>query len=326
MPLPTKAPDTADPDSADKWEVQLRKGCLELAILAALWSGKLYGLEILRRLESDSALIVSEGTVYPLLSRLKALGLLQSEWVESEGGHPRKYYALTGAGKQRALEMATTWAALLGEHDAIAGATGKGKAMTSDDSRTMEAYLTQLRDALRGVDDVEVREIVEELRSHIQEKAAGGKVETVLATLGNPRDLAGHYLTDSLLERATESQSPVRLLRSLFRWASLSLAGFFVLLGSVVGYFTGGVFILVALCKPFHPQNAGIWTYRDAAGDLGISVRLGYGNSPGVGTDLLGWWIVPVGLLVGGGLVMLTTHCAMWCVRLYRKSRALPGS
>jgi PadR family transcriptional regulator PadR len=73
-----------DQATGDKWEVQLRKGCLELAILAALWSGKLYGLEILRRLESDSDLIVSEGTVYPLLSRLKALGLVRSEWIESD--------------------------------------------------------------------------------------------------------------------------------------------------------------------------------------------------------------------------------------------------
>jgi PadR family transcriptional regulator PadR len=96
-------------DAADKWEVQLRKGCLELAILAALWDGRHYGLEILRRLESDSELVVSEGTVYPLLSRLKALGLLQSEWVESDGGHPRKYYELTKAGRQRAREMAAIW-------------------------------------------------------------------------------------------------------------------------------------------------------------------------------------------------------------------------
>jgi PadR family transcriptional regulator, regulatory protein PadR len=99
----------SDPESPDKWEVQLRKGCLELAILAALWDGKLYGLEILRLLETDSDLIVSEGTVYPLLSRLKALGLVRSEWVESETGHPRKYYALTAAGKERAREMAGMW-------------------------------------------------------------------------------------------------------------------------------------------------------------------------------------------------------------------------
>src|SRR6516164_11343686 len=96
-------------DSAEKWEVQLRKGCLELAVLAALWSGSLYGLEILRRLESDSDLVVSEGTVYPLLSRLKTLGLLRSEWVESDAGHPRKYYALTSAGRERARSMAAIW-------------------------------------------------------------------------------------------------------------------------------------------------------------------------------------------------------------------------
>jgi PadR family transcriptional regulator PadR len=99
----------SDQDTVDKWEVQLRKGCLELAILAALWDGKLYGLEILRRLESDSDLIVSEGTVYPLLSRLKISGLVRSEWVESDAGHPRKYYALTPAGKQRSREMTRMW-------------------------------------------------------------------------------------------------------------------------------------------------------------------------------------------------------------------------
>jgi PadR family transcriptional regulator PadR len=104
-----KAREGSDQDTVDKWEVQLRKGCLELAILAALWDGKLYGLEILRRLESDSDLIVSEGTVYPLLSRLKALGLVRSEWVESDAGHPRKYYALTPAGRQRSREMAAMW-------------------------------------------------------------------------------------------------------------------------------------------------------------------------------------------------------------------------
>jgi PadR family transcriptional regulator, regulatory protein PadR len=105
--LPPSGP--AEREGSEKWEVQLRKGCLELAILAALWDGKLYGLEILRHLEKGSDLIVSEGTVYPLLSRLKALGLLQSEWVESDGGHPRKYYQLTVAGKQRAVEMTRVW-------------------------------------------------------------------------------------------------------------------------------------------------------------------------------------------------------------------------
>ena len=96
-------------ESADKWEIQLRKGSLELAILASLWEGRLYGLEILRHLESSSDMVVVEGTVYPLLNRLRTLGLVESEWVESDFGHPRKYYRLTAAGRQRALEMARVW-------------------------------------------------------------------------------------------------------------------------------------------------------------------------------------------------------------------------
>src|SRR3984957_16452037 len=122
-----KRADRRDPETGDKWEVQLRKGCLELAILAALWDGKLYGLEILRRMESDSDLIVSEGTVYPLLSRLKSLGLVKSEWVESESGHPRKYYALTPAGKQRAREMAGIWAKFSSSMSRLLAPLAKGK-------------------------------------------------------------------------------------------------------------------------------------------------------------------------------------------------------
>jgi len=102
----TKAPTPVD---ADKWEIQFRKGCLELAILAVLCNGKLYGLEIIRSLEATSHLIVSEGTIYPLLSRLKSEGVLDSEWVESEAGHPRKYYRLTPAGRRRAAAMANMW-------------------------------------------------------------------------------------------------------------------------------------------------------------------------------------------------------------------------
>jgi PadR family transcriptional regulator PadR len=116
-----------EPDAAEKWEVQLRKGSLELAILAALWEGRLYGLEIIRRLESDSDLIVVEGTVYPLLTRLKALGLLDSEWVESDAGHPRKYYLLTAAGRRRVLEMARIWARFSSSMSKMLAPLGKGK-------------------------------------------------------------------------------------------------------------------------------------------------------------------------------------------------------
>ena len=101
-----------DPDPIQKWAVQLRKGSLELAILATLWSGKLYGLEILRRLADGSSLIVPEGTVYPLLSRLKEDGWVDSEWVTPGTGHPRKYYRLTPSGRRHARQLAEAWSDL----------------------------------------------------------------------------------------------------------------------------------------------------------------------------------------------------------------------
>src|SRR5262245_43016308 len=112
-------PKEDDATPIQKWEVQLRKGSLELAVLAILWDGKLYGLEILRRLAEGSDLVVPEGTVYPLLSRLKADGWVASEWVEAEAGHPRKYYHLTPAGRRRALEMARGWSAFAARLDRI---------------------------------------------------------------------------------------------------------------------------------------------------------------------------------------------------------------
>lgn len=95
--------------SEDKWEAQLRKGCLDLAILASLSRGRLYGLEILRVLQQEAQLVLAEGTVYPILSRLKQEGLLHSEWVEADAGHPRKYYWLTDEGRSRAESMARAW-------------------------------------------------------------------------------------------------------------------------------------------------------------------------------------------------------------------------
>ncbi len=94
-----------------KWETEVRKGGLGLAVLAILWPERLYGLEILRRLDSDAGMSIPEGTIYPLLSRMKAEGLVDSEWVEADAGHPRKYYRLTDPGRRRVREMAQSWRA-----------------------------------------------------------------------------------------------------------------------------------------------------------------------------------------------------------------------
>jgi len=202
-----------------------------------------------------------------------------------------------------------------------------------DAQQKIDAYLARLRGRLRGVNEQDVREIVEELRNHILEKVSLGGAEVTasgvgatLAALGSPEELASAYTTDSLLARAEVSRSPVRILESLFRSASLSIAGFFAFLASIVGYLLGVSFILCALLKPVHPQTAGLWILPGSADDFLISLRLGFGSAPPGARELLGWWIVPIGLVGGVGLVMLTTRFGLWCVGQYRKSRVLlPG-
>src|SRR5688572_4364691 len=108
----------AGSEPIEKWEVQLRKGSLELAIMASLSSGPVYGLEILRRLDGSS-LTVPEGTIYPLLARLKAEGWVDSEWVEAEAGHPRKYYRLTASGRRHVLRMARSWSSFTASLDRL---------------------------------------------------------------------------------------------------------------------------------------------------------------------------------------------------------------
>ena len=85
-----------------------------MAILASLWRRRLYGLEMIRYLEDNSDLVLAEGTVYPILGRLKAKGLVTSVWVETEAGHPRKYYTLTDTGSHRLLRMAEAWMSFSG--------------------------------------------------------------------------------------------------------------------------------------------------------------------------------------------------------------------
>ena len=161
--------------------------------------------------------------------------------------------------------------------------------MAGDAQQKVEAYLGRLRQLLRGMNAEDAREIIDELRSHLMDRvAASGEatdagVDAALAALGSPEELANEYLTHHLLARAEASRSPVRILESLFRWASLSVAGFFVLVSSVMGYFLGTVFLLVAALKPFHPQTAGLWLLRGSAGDPEISIRLGFGTVPARG-------------------------------------------
>ncbi len=99
-------------------KAQMRKGVLEFCILSILQHGDAYTNEILSNLK-DAKLLVVEGTIYPLLTRLKNAGLLSYRWEESTSGPPRKYYALTETGKLFLKELNTTWTDLVKSVNAV---------------------------------------------------------------------------------------------------------------------------------------------------------------------------------------------------------------
>jgi PadR family transcriptional regulator PadR len=102
-------------------KAQMRKGVLEFCILTILQQGDAYTNEILTNLKGAKLLVV-EGTIYPLLTRLKNAGLLSYRWEESTSGPPRKYYALTETGILFLKELKSTWKDLI---DAVNIVTSK---------------------------------------------------------------------------------------------------------------------------------------------------------------------------------------------------------
>jgi PadR family transcriptional regulator, regulatory protein PadR len=105
---------------------QLRKGALEYCVLALLEEGQRYGFELVRTLSAADGLMVSEGTIYPLLSRLRRDQLVETTWQESESGPPRRYYQLTAAGRRALADFADEWARFRDSVDALLEHKEKG--------------------------------------------------------------------------------------------------------------------------------------------------------------------------------------------------------
>lgn len=87
----------------------MRRGSLELCLLAILGRGKRYGYDLVQALANAEAVVIKEGTIYPLLNRLKAEGLVAAEWEPSPQGPARKYYTLTADGQRKLALLRDEW-------------------------------------------------------------------------------------------------------------------------------------------------------------------------------------------------------------------------
>ncbi len=117
-----------DPSAAARHSsplTELRRGVLEFCVLAIVRREETYAFELIRRLSNAGGLMTSEGTIYPLLSRLRRDGLVTTTWRESIAGPPRRYYRITPAGGNALAAFAGDWSGFRDAVDALVG-TGEG--------------------------------------------------------------------------------------------------------------------------------------------------------------------------------------------------------
>lgn len=208
----------------------------------------------------------------------------------------------------------------------------------------VDGYCARLRAALGRLPAGQREDFVQEMRSHVLERAREQEPLTpdglagILRGLGDPRELAAAYELDAVLDRAAGSRSPWLLLRASLRWARTGAIGFGVLLLTTAGYGSALVCYVSAVLEPFFPSRFGLWQgaggrltfgfWSGRAGDdvFGIAVQPGsfvlgtLGPAEGPLRDVLGMWIVPIGLVLGAALGIGTTLASRSLIRRFRST------
>ena len=184
----------------------------------------------------------------------------------------------------------------------------------------LDTYLAQVHRHLKGLPDAEVRETLAELKSHVLDKVGGdvtpAGVEAAIAQLGSPREVALANVTERVVAGLETSRSPLRVLRGIVRLAGLSVYGLFAFLVSVLGYGSAAAFLITAAAKPFAWNRAGLWHTHIGPDSDDFSWTLGFTNNPHRGQEILGVWIIPIGLVAGLLLGWLTWRFGLFSLRL----------
>lgn len=183
----------------------------------------------------------------------------------------------------------------------------------------IDTYLMNLRRCLRELPAEDVNDILREIRSHILDRAeAAGeltdeRIVEILKALGRPEDIGPLYESEAMITRARASFSPSLILRTTLRWAMRSLVGLVVFIAGLFGYGIAAGFLISAVLKPFMPNEVGMWVYRG-----GLTIGSIGGVQPGA-RELLGWWLIPVGIIAGALFLIATTRFLRWMLRFARR-------
>ena len=173
-----------------------------------------------------------------------------------------------------------------------------------------DSYFDELRRELRGLPDARRAEIIAELEAHVAERSEAIGRAAALAVMGHPREIAALYRAGELAQPSARPPSPWRVLRAIELVGRVSLGGLFTLAATLLGYATGLFLITMALLKPFMPERIGLWLRP------GDDVHFSLGRMPVPTADeVLGWWIIPLGLILGLVIMLLTWRWSLAAVR-----------
>jgi uncharacterized membrane protein len=179
-----------------------------------------------------------------------------------------------------------------------------------------EAYLADLRLHLAPITLSDREEILREIAAHIRDSAeTGTPIDTVLARLGTPAQLAAEYRDGQLIRAASRSLSPILLLQATLHVATRGLTGILVFFLGIFGYAFGVGLFLTGILKAIFPAYTGVWIKNGHLVNCGTQ-----GFIPQSPThEILGWWYLPIALFLGASLTALTTYAIRAFLRLSQK-------
>jgi hypothetical protein len=185
-------------------------------------------------------------------------------------------------------------------------------------NQQMEEYLFSLRVHLGPISLSEREEIVHEIEAHIRDaqEEPGATLAAVLLRLGPAEELAAQYRDGMLIRRASQSYSPLVLLRGALRLGARGLSGILVFFVGTIGYVAGGAFVLSAILKPLFPENTGLWVHDGQLVDFGTH----FPAPPGA-HEVLGNWYIVVMLVLGSLLLLGTMYLIRATLRLSKSAQ-----
>jgi uncharacterized membrane protein len=196
----------------------------------------------------------------------------------------------------------------------------------------INGYLFVLERSLLAVLPRDVaRDAVREIDSHLRDRIAAGvatrdersALEEILSELGPPQRVAQAYSVERRVDEAIITGKLVAIVRAVWHVAMSGISGFFAALGVFIGYAIGVAFLILGLMKPIFPDNIGFWV-NDAGPLYGFDLAWRMGIGPGVRHEHLvgGYWVMPICLIAGFGLLFFTHRGARRFLGWWRKRRA----